>query len=105
MTLIPMNRVARLYPQALGSLFVSYNLQGYGGGIRPHLHTGSTFSSQLFWDLRNEASGQTQQKTPFHNNSSIVTEVCLPRRCIETAVLLLLCACSFPREPVNRAVA
>jgi hypothetical protein len=34
------NRVTRLYPQALSSLFVaSYDLQGYGGGIRPHLHT------------------------------------------------------------------
>jgi hypothetical protein len=32
----------RIYiPQALGSLFVvSYDLQGYGGGIRPRLHTG-----------------------------------------------------------------
>jgi hypothetical protein len=37
----PRKRVARLYPQALGSLFVaSYDSQGYGGGIRPHLHTG-----------------------------------------------------------------
>jgi hypothetical protein len=35
------NLVPRLCPQSLGSLFVtSYNLQGYGGGIRPHLHTG-----------------------------------------------------------------
>jgi hypothetical protein len=32
----PRNRVARLYPQALGSLFVaSHDSQGYGGGIRP----------------------------------------------------------------------
>jgi hypothetical protein len=38
----PRNRVARLYPQALGSLFIpSYNSQGYGGVIRPRLHTGS----------------------------------------------------------------
>jgi hypothetical protein len=30
----PRNRVARLYPQVLGSLFVaSYDSQGYGGGI------------------------------------------------------------------------
>jgi hypothetical protein len=30
----PRNRVARLYPQALGSVFVaSYDSQGYGGGI------------------------------------------------------------------------
>jgi hypothetical protein len=38
----PRNRVARLYTQVLGSLFVaSYDSQDYGGGIRPHLHTGS----------------------------------------------------------------
>jgi hypothetical protein len=35
------NRVAQLYPQALGSFFVaSYDSQGYGGGIGPRLHTG-----------------------------------------------------------------
>jgi hypothetical protein len=35
-------RMARLYPQALGSLFVSfYDSQGYGGGIRTRLHTRS----------------------------------------------------------------
>jgi hypothetical protein len=32
------------------------------------------------------------------NNNSIVVEASLPRRCIETAVLLLLHASSFPRE-------
>jgi hypothetical protein len=37
------NRVAQLYPQALGSLFVaSYDSQGYGGSIRTHLHAGSS---------------------------------------------------------------
>jgi hypothetical protein len=37
----PRNRVAWLYPQALGSLFVtSYNSQGFSRGIRPYLHTG-----------------------------------------------------------------
>jgi hypothetical protein len=37
----PRNRVAWLYPQALGSLFVtSYDLQGFGGSIQPHLQTG-----------------------------------------------------------------
>jgi hypothetical protein len=36
----PRNRVARLYPQALGSLFVaSYDSQGYSGGNWPCLHT------------------------------------------------------------------
>jgi hypothetical protein len=35
----PRNRVAQLYPQAPGSIFVaSYDSQGYGGGIRPRLH-------------------------------------------------------------------
>jgi hypothetical protein len=39
----PRDRVAQLYPQALGSLFVaSYDSQGYGGVIRPRLHTGSS---------------------------------------------------------------
>jgi hypothetical protein len=37
----PRNSVAQLYPQALGSNFVvSYDSQGYGGGIRNRLHTG-----------------------------------------------------------------
>jgi hypothetical protein len=37
----PRNSVARLYSQALSSLFVaSYDSQGYGGGIRPRLHMG-----------------------------------------------------------------
>jgi hypothetical protein len=36
--------VAQLYPQALFPHFVaSYDLQGYGGGIRPLLHTGMTW--------------------------------------------------------------
>jgi hypothetical protein len=37
----PKNRMARLYPQALGSIFfASYGSQGYGGGIRIGLNTG-----------------------------------------------------------------
>jgi hypothetical protein len=41
----PRNRVAQLYPQTLGFLFViSYDSQGYGGGIRPHIHTGMNWS-------------------------------------------------------------
>jgi hypothetical protein len=52
--------VARLYPQALSSLFVvSYDSQGYGGGIRSRLHTGLEYGvlsavvmkSSLFWDI------------------------------------------------------
>jgi hypothetical protein len=42
----PRIRVAQLYPQSLASLFVaSYDTQGYGGGIRPRLHTGLTSNS------------------------------------------------------------
>jgi hypothetical protein len=38
----PRNKVAQLYPQVLGSLFVaSYDYQGYGGGIGTSLHTGT----------------------------------------------------------------
>jgi hypothetical protein len=39
--ILPRNRVARLYLEALGSLFAaSYDSQGYGGGARPRLHRG-----------------------------------------------------------------
>jgi hypothetical protein len=64
--------------------------------------SGSIPSSAILFHL---ALGQTQQKTPFPNNSSIVIEVCLCHHCIETAVLLLLYACSFLREPVYQAIA
>jgi hypothetical protein len=37
----PRNRVAQLYPQATDSLFVTYNKQGYSGGIRTCLHVGT----------------------------------------------------------------
>jgi hypothetical protein len=40
---IPSTWRARLYSQALISLFVaSYDSQGYGGGIGPRIHTGWT---------------------------------------------------------------
>jgi hypothetical protein len=51
------------------------------------------------------ASDLTQQKTQFHNNLSIVIELCLPRRYIETVVLPLLRACSLPQELVYLVVA
>jgi hypothetical protein len=44
----PRNRVAQLYSQALGSLFVaSYDSQGYGGGIWPRLHMELELSTEL----------------------------------------------------------
>jgi hypothetical protein len=40
------NRMARLYPQALGSIFVaSYDSQGCGGGTPTRLHAGPKKSS------------------------------------------------------------
>jgi hypothetical protein len=39
--IFPRSRVAQLYSQALGFLFVaSYDSQGYGGGIQTSLHAG-----------------------------------------------------------------
>jgi hypothetical protein len=37
--IFPRHRMAQLYPQALGSLFVAfYDSRGYGGGIRTRLY-------------------------------------------------------------------
>jgi hypothetical protein len=43
--------VAHLFPQALGSLFVTfYNPQGYGGGILTHLQTKKIVNMNgIFW--------------------------------------------------------
>jgi hypothetical protein len=36
----PSDRVAQIYPQAPGSLFVFYDSQVYGGSILTHFHAG-----------------------------------------------------------------
>jgi hypothetical protein len=54
---------------------------------------------------RHMATGRNQPKTQFPNSSSVLIEVCLPRRCTETEVLPLLRACSFQHEPVYPVVA
>jgi hypothetical protein len=48
----PRDRVAQLYLQAPGSLFVaSYDSQGYGGGVRTRLHMGfSDCNSKSHYD-------------------------------------------------------
>jgi hypothetical protein len=44
----PRNRVAQIYPQALGSLSVaSYDSQGYGGGILSRLHMGDSWAEAV----------------------------------------------------------
>jgi hypothetical protein len=68
----PRNRVVRLYPQALGSLFVaSYDSQGHGGGTRPRLHTGEELIANFPFTINREfASARTACKTL---RSSILT--------------------------------
>jgi hypothetical protein len=64
---IPTNRVAQLYPQALGSIFVtSYDSQGHGGGIRISLHRGRTQSkSKLLYDWRFTANQFVLTSSPL----------------------------------------
>jgi hypothetical protein len=69
---IPNEQDCRLYTQALGSIFVaSYDLQGYGGGIRTRLHTGFSLINPVGTDfiviykipcLHNHAALQMEEK-------------------------------------------
>jgi hypothetical protein len=69
----PSHRVARLYPPALGSLFIaSYDSQSYGGGIRPRFHTGDSLNSNSLASFF--CTNRTGNIVP--NNSSIVACVC-----------------------------
>jgi hypothetical protein len=75
----PRNRLARLYSQALGSLFVSsYDSQGYAGLIRPRLHTGSISLLQtlIFITSRHET----------HRKHCFLTIPLLLQRCVYLAV-------------------
>jgi hypothetical protein len=89
------NRVAQLYPQALGSLFVaSYHSQGYGGGIRLRLHTGrSQRMNQSLTATTNSrrlytSSARTAKKTllpkisPFLRHLFFVARTCLSSGCL-----------------------
>jgi hypothetical protein len=50
----PRNRVAQLYPQALGSIFVaSYDSQGYGEDIRTCLHRDTKDTEETHRNLNN----------------------------------------------------
>jgi hypothetical protein len=75
----PRNRVAELYPQAMGSLFVvSYDSQGCDRGIRTHLHAGSPYSLTVGSRYTSITSARTAQKMPFPTISSIVAaDTCL----------------------------
>jgi hypothetical protein len=91
----PKNRVARLYPQALGSLFVvSYDSQGYGGGIRTRVHTGlyAFFSKRPRYPrkcLLLPPQRAVVQESAFHSriHGHVLTPshvLCLPGRFLET---------------------
>jgi hypothetical protein len=60
----PKNRVAQIYPQELGSLFIaSYDSQGYGGGIRTRLNTG--FFKGCFFRVLYINAVRTSQETHY----------------------------------------
>jgi hypothetical protein len=85
----PRSSVAQLYPQALGSLFVTYCYsQAYVGVIRPHLHTGDSFSSYLAYLYVSARHGPRRKY-----NSSVAVHLlswkraCLRSHYLATAVL------------------
>jgi hypothetical protein len=83
-------RVTRLYPQALGSLFVaSYDSQGYSGVIRPRLHTRvlslyCQFSTDSIEPLCTDQIGNIVSST-----TPIV--MCLPICCLEKGSCVVAC--------------
>jgi hypothetical protein len=85
----PRNRVAQLYPQALGSLFVaSYYSQGYGGGIRTRLHAGFNKLVRRY-SVKNLDTNRIE-KIVFNSSvvacASVTTAICLPCHCLALAV-------------------
>jgi hypothetical protein len=54
----PNDRMAQLYPQALGSLFIAFDAsQDYGGGIITCLHTGSYKQDFSFSNMKSLPEG------------------------------------------------
>jgi hypothetical protein len=84
----PRNRMARLYPQVLGSLFVaSYDSQGYSGDIRNRLHAGCRSDDDGVHTLRQESLTyircHTGAYTRVSDSESQWQEQCSrPRRCV-----------------------
>jgi hypothetical protein len=69
----------------------------------PSQETPSILILQIF-DPLYTAYGRIQQKTPFHNNSFFVIEVCLPHCCVETAVLLCCLRVHFRRNLFTKSL-
>jgi hypothetical protein len=85
----PRNRVARLYPQALGSIFVaSYDSQSCGGGIGTRLHT---VRSNLTRSVEWYSLGENHIENTASNSTSIVERGPLPSNGSGTVAYLRSC--------------
>jgi hypothetical protein len=77
-----------LYPQALGFIFVvSYDSQGYGGGIRPRLHAGfghSIFFQKVYKLLLDYAA--------LHPRRNIYNNCILILKCFSYLIVLNPCS-------------
>jgi hypothetical protein len=75
----PANRVAQLYSQALGPLFVAfYDSQGYGGGIRTRLHQLLLCNTRINkWPFLSNGSGNTfpRKRTRTQQQKNCVFDV------------------------------
>jgi hypothetical protein len=95
------NRVAQLYLQGLGSLFIaSYGSQGYSGGI----HTRLTSTSCL---KDNSLTRTTQKIRLLYCRGVLTSSLHIKGRCadhIENTVLLLLRACMLWAYLITTAV-
>jgi hypothetical protein len=69
----PRNSVARLYPQARGSIFVaSYDSQSYEGGIQPCLHTVPGHQHEIGYITQAQHKSSARVKTNIKRNSTHV---------------------------------
>jgi hypothetical protein len=69
----PRYKLAQLYPQTLGSLYVaSYDSQCYGGGIRNRIHTGLNCSAN-FLPEKSSSSRTTQKIWTLYCCKSVFT--------------------------------
>jgi hypothetical protein len=83
--------VTQLYPQALGFLFVaSYDSQGYGGGIRTHLHAGLISNCQSQSQSQIATDGQSVSKSWCRAPSAVHDQIFI------TLWQLRSCFCGAP---------
>jgi hypothetical protein len=96
----PRNRVAKIYPQALGSLFVaSYDSQGYSGGIRTRHHRGLKRVYRTIAQRRSLHG--PHRKQPLCCWGVFTAGTCLPSQCLEKGCITPLFYCCMRVIPVN----